>query len=259
MSQQPSLSEIFLQLVNQYPELLRLLPDSTGVISPLDRAFDYRGVFRYHKNRHCELSALCDQYGSDKGEIVPTGHPYPWPAHTYADFYQRLWGHCRPFVKKVFECGLGTNNPSFPSSMGTQGKPGASLRVWRDYFPNAQIYGADIDKAVLFSEPRIHTDYLDQLNPDSIAAYWEAVRVRDFDWMIDDGLHTFAAGSCLFQHSIARLASHGIYLIEDVSQPDLLEYQRYFQDQDYQVDYVSLYRPNHTLGDNNVVVIRKFA
>ena len=30
--------------------------------------------------------------------------------------------------------------------MGKQGKPGASLRTWREFFPNAQVIGIDIDK-----------------------------------------------------------------------------------------------------------------
>ena len=41
--------------------------------------------------------------------------------------------------------------------MNINGKPGASLRAWRDYFENALIYGADIDKNILFKENRINT------------------------------------------------------------------------------------------------------
>jgi hypothetical protein len=73
----------------------------------------------------------------------------------------------RQHIKKFFECGLGTNNPNLLSSMGSMGKPGASLRVWRDYFLNAIIYGADIDKDILFAEEKIKTFYIDQL--DSVA------------------------------------------------------------------------------------------
>ena len=42
-------------------------------------------------------------------------------------------------MKLVFECGLGTNNPDLQGNMTVDGMPGASLRVWRDYFKNAQI------------------------------------------------------------------------------------------------------------------------
>lgn len=35
-------------------------------------------------------------------------------------------------------------------------RPGASLRVWRDFFPNAVIYGWDIDpSAMVYDEERI--------------------------------------------------------------------------------------------------------
>ena len=54
----------------------------------------------------------------------------------------------------IFEVGLGTNNVDVPSNMGKDGKPGASLRAWRDYFPNA-----DIDTRILFKEDKIQTFY----------------------------------------------------------------------------------------------------
>jgi hypothetical protein len=69
---------------------------------------------------------------------------------------------------KVFECGVGTNNPNITSNMGVNGQPGASLRVWRDYFQNAEVFGADIDRGILFEEQRIRTFYVDQTNKDSI-------------------------------------------------------------------------------------------
>src|SRR6185312_6509823 len=160
-------------------------------------------------------------------------------------------------VKKVFECGLGTNNISLPSSMGENGIPGASLRVWRDYFPNASIFGADIDRAILFEEERIRTYHIDQTDPASISVFWQEVGLDGFDFMVDDGLHAFAAGSCLFNHSISRLADDGIYVIEDVTIPDMLKYKRFFDHKNYNVHYVTLFRPYIPLEDNNLIVIRK--
>lgn len=226
-------------------------------VEMLDAGLGFRTTSYFAKNRHSVLSALCDQYGSDKGELRPDGHPYPWPSHNYADYYEMLFRHCRHSITKVFECGLGTNNPILPSSMTEKGKPGASLRVWRDYFPNAQIYGADIDRDILFTEERIKTHYIDQREPKAIEAYWQQVGETDFDFMLDDGLHVFEAGSCLFTHSIHHLASHGIYVIEDVTPTDLLRYKEFFGKTAYIVDYVTLQRPRLALGDNSLVVIRK--
>ena len=223
----------------------------------IESSCEYRIVSYYQKNMSCEVSRLCDIYGSDKGELVKGGHPYPWASHTYADFYANLFSHCRDSVTKVFECGLGTNNTNYPSSMSISGKPGASLRVWRDYFPNATIYGADIDKDVLFEEERIKTYYINQLDPVTIKSFWGRVGKTGFDFMIDDGLHTFEAGSTLFLHSIDKLSSNGIYIIEDVTLFDLARYREFFRNKKYLIEYVCLHRPSLTLADNNLVVVRK--
>jgi hypothetical protein len=225
-----------------------------------------RYIVHHQSNDRNLVSELCDRYGSDKGEVRSSGHPYAWPSHTYADFYSRLFSHCRHDVTKVFECGLGTNNPDLPSSMGVEGKPGASLRVWREFFPNAIIYGADIDRDVLFEEDRIKTFYIDQLDPNSVEAFWKNVGVDDFDLIVDDGLHTFDAGSCLFKNSAKYLSDNGVYVIEDVVLSDLIRYKKFFGATDFVVDYVTMFRPNIELDDrshirrldnNNMVVIRK--
>jgi hypothetical protein len=226
-------------------------------LTHIEHDTEFKTVIQYNKNNRDELARLCDVYGSDKGELISDGHPYPWNSHNYTDYYSRLFSHCRNHVKKVFECGLGTNNPNLLSSMGVNGKPGASLRVWRDYFPNAVVYGADIDTDILFKEERINTFYIDQLNPDAIKKFWETVGEKDFDFIVDDGLHTFQAGTTLFTYSIDRLSQSGIYIIEDVTCEDLEKYKEFFKTTKYVVEFVTLYRPGNVLFDNNLVVIRK--
>lgn len=224
---------------------------------PIQSQLDSKILNFYSKNRNSELSKLCDRYGSDKGTVRHGSGPYPWPSHTYADFYERLFAHCRMHIKTVFECGLGTNNIDIPSSMGAAGKPGASLRVWRDYFASASIYGADIDRDILFQDDRIQTAFIDQCDPKAIQSYWNWVGNIEFDIMIDDGLHTFEGGSVLFLHSINKLAASGIYIIEDVTHADMILFKEFFQDKPYWVDYICLFGPSTSLNDNNLIVIRK--
>jgi hypothetical protein len=219
--------------------------------------FDMHFSCFYQKHAASELNALCQKYGSDKGEITSHDHPYPWPSHSYADFIERHFQHCKEYVKRVFECGIGTNNPSLPASMGVNGRPGASLRVWRDYFPNANIVGADIDKTILFSEERITTFYCDQTNPESIRELWMNVEVQEFDLMIDDGLHTFEGGISLLEHSFHKLKLGGLYIIEDVGIASLIAFRQYFSKKEYRYDFVNLYRKNLPLGDNSLIAIRK--
>lgn len=210
----------------------------------------------YSRSPHNSLSELCDVYGSDKGEVRSDGHPYWWPSHTYADYVSRLFGHCRESIHRVFECGLGTNNPDLASSMGVDGKPGASLRVWRDYFPNAMVYGADIDKEILFQEERISTYWVDQTSPEAVQTMWAQIG-GTIDLIVDDGLHEFQAGRILFENSIDYLADRGVYIIEDVNPSDLLSYEEYFSQTPYFVDFVVLHRKDLPVADNCLVVIRK--
>ena len=140
--------------------------------------------------------------------------------------------------------------------MGKNGKPGASLRVWRDYFPNAHVYGADIDENILFEEDRIKTFHLDQTSPGSIAQLWDQLDVNDFDFMIDDGLHYFDAGICLFENSISKLAKSGTYVIEDVPYYNMQKFQEYFSNKSFKTEFVRLVRPNSVVDDNWLVVIR---
>ena len=226
-------------------------------ILPLKNMSPYRFTTYYSRDSQSFLASLCDKYGSDKGALNQGSQPYTWPSHSYTDYYSRIFSDRRLDVRKVFECGIGTNFPEVPSSMGLTGKPGASLRVWKDYFPNAEIFGADIDRRILFQEERIRTFHIDQLNVQSIFDFWQSVGKQDFDFILDDGLHTFDAGITLFENSISALAENGVYIIEDVWPINLVKFQDYFLNTNYDVEYVTLDRPNLTLSDNCLVVVRK--
>ncbi len=238
----------------------RAQPDSSHVRHPVEielAARHERSEEWHHRQTPHLLAYLCDLHGSDKGSGDGVATPYPWPAHSYADLYAQLFEHCRSGVKLIFECGIGSTDSSMPHNMGEGGKPGASLRVWRDYFPNADVVGADLDEKVLFEEPRIRTFQVDQTSPASVAAMWQAVGRRNFDLMIDDGLHEPAGGLTLFEHSIELLAPHGIYVIEDVHPDHVSTYSDYFGSLDYRASIVILRRTPGELAWNNLVVVRK--
>ena len=204
------------------------------------------------------LNQLCDLYGSDKGFLLDSANPRPYAhePHTYTRVYADLFSSIKEEELTIFECGIGTNNPLFASSMGVNGKPGASLRVWRDYFPKSTIYGADIDSSILFSEDRIFTGYMDQTNPESIKSFWEKYDIYP-NIIIDDGLHRYSAGITLFEASFNRVPSGGIYVIEDVGVHDLNQYMGYFGATDLDVRYTLLARPNAPIVDNSLVVVYK--
>jgi hypothetical protein len=222
--------------------------------------YGFAFLAQYPKNSKSILNELCDHYGSDKGELTPSNNPYPWPSHNYADVYEMLFQSGRHNIDLLIECGIGTNNPELSSSMGANGKPGASLRVWRDYFPNAQILGIDIDAKTLFSEERINTFHCDQTDPTSIRRFLENAKVgpATVDIIIDDGLHTYSAGKTLFESLAQYLKADGIYVIEDVLSEDSLEYKTYFSklDSQYHAKFISLKSPYRKwAGSNRMILI----
>jgi hypothetical protein len=191
-----------------------------------------------------ELSRLFEKYGSDKS--------YP---HSYSTFYYNLFDHCKNEIKLIFECGIGSNNPLIPSNMSINGKPGASLRAWRDYFVNSVVYGADIDKNILFEEDRIKTFYVDQTDLSSIENLWRNVQQNNFDLIIDDGLHTYKAASTFFESSFNNLKKGGIYIIEDVNFIYIEKLSNFLSK--YNTEVIILNRKYLKNIDNNLILIRK--
>ena len=203
------------------------------------------------------LSELCEKYGSDKGFMnYHSKKPYAWRPHSYASFYHSIFCLNRESIKFVYECGIGTNNLNIKSNMTENAEPGASLRVWKDYFVNANIFGGDIDKNILFEEDRIKTHFVDQLNASSIKLMWEKTGVEKFDIIIDDGLHEPKANLNFFFNSIHKLKENGIYIIEDVSNHHI----KYLNNKlsEYDVEIVTLSTKYKKIYDNNnLIVIRK--
>ena len=159
---------------------------------------------------------LCDLYGSDKSTLTgSTKFSGGWDYHDYAPFYEMILSPLKHKITSVLEVGIGTNNVNFTNSMGVQGRPGASLRVWRDYFPNATIIGVDIDKDILFSEERIQTYHCDQTESESIVEFFAQCPIQGFELIIDDGLHTEKAAATFFVNSYEKLRQGGLYFIED--------------------------------------------
>jgi len=99
--------------------------------------------------------------------------------------------------------------------MGSFGKPGASVRAFRDFFKKAKIFGTDIDKNILFKEKRIKTYYANQTNLRSLENLFKKVG-SNFDLIIDDGLHASYANINMIVGSLKFLKKNGFLIIEDI-------------------------------------------
>ena len=163
-------------------------------------------ILRFGDSRFgIQLASLFDQYGSDK-----SNH------HNYHLLYAGLLGPKRSSQLRILEIGLGTNDPDILSNMGPGGKPGASLRAFRDFCPNAELFGADIDHRILFEEDRIHTYYVDQTQTDSLDLLSSKLSDRPFDLIIDDGLHSPNANIATMILALRSLRSQGVFIVEDI-------------------------------------------
>ena len=204
--------------------------------------------YTVNSSSNSKLTELMNFYGSDKGN--KTNH------HNYSEFYSELFFNNRKEIKNFLEIGLGTNNTDIPSNMGSAGTPLASLKAWRDYFENANIYGADIDKNILKDENRIKTFYVDQLNPESIKNLFDKIGNKKFDIILEDGLHEFNANICFFENSIKYLSSKGTYIIEDVYYKDQEKFINYFKDLNYNFAIIDIYH-DFNISNNCLIVIKK--
>lgn len=141
-----------------------------------------------------DLTKLAIKYGTDK-----------WGKHHYTPIYDEMFSDRRSEVKKVLEIGVGD---------------GAGLRMWRDYFPNAAIYGAEIDKNRLFEEDRIKVFECDQSNYEDLTKLIDIIG-GDVDLVIDDGSHLLEDQVFSCKTLMQKLHYGATYIIEDVAKPEI--------------------------------------
>lgn len=103
-----------------------------------DNSFELKDIDNFKNKDQDYLGDILSKHKSDKS----TQHNY----HILYSFILNSLG--KDEALNVLEIGLGTNNGSLVSSMGVNGSPGASIRAFKEYLPNSNIYGADIDKEI---------------------------------------------------------------------------------------------------------------
>ena len=203
--------------------LPRLVASSVKKTAPQIYSFNPRPGSRLQKLRSVnvltptKLCRLMTWYGSDKGSMTWYGNYQTMGYHNYTTVYSALFSPLMERPLRVFELGLGSNNPNMPANMSVEGRPGASLRGWRDFLPQARVYGADLDRDVLFTEERIKTYYCDQCDATAIANLWAEPELREgMDILIEDGMHSFEANISFLNGSLEQVRCGGFYVVEDI-------------------------------------------
>lgn len=147
-----------------------------------------------------ELRRLRDKWGAGKGDDVIL----------MADFYHLLLSGQRDSVRKVLEVGIGHS-----SCMGEGYRFGASLFMWEEYFPNAEVYALDVRPEVMVNQGRIRSFVCDQGSEASLRAVMPLLG-DGFDLIIDDGSHDPAHQVLTAGMFVPLLGPRGLYVIEDL-------------------------------------------
>ena len=181
------------------------IPQLIGFLSKAGYAPLIRNMAEFDSSASAELSRILTRNHSDKA----TTHNY----HILYSYILDKLG--RGNALNILEVGMGTNNPTIVSSMGAGGRPGASLYSWKEYLPNSTIYGADIDKDILFNVDRINTHFVDQLDMHTFNEMQAAFNVK-YDMIIDDGLHSIGANQNTLLFALDHVKDNGWIVIEDI-------------------------------------------
>jgi len=137
------------------------------------------------------LDEIANLYGTDKGSNV----------HDYCRKYEKYLPFKREENLKIFEIGVAR---------------GDSLRMWKDYYYNSNIFSIDVlPECKQYEEERITIEIGSQT--DSIFLDRLCYKYAPFDMIIDDGSHINSDVIYSFKHLFEYVRSGGVYIVEDAS------------------------------------------
>jgi trans-aconitate methyltransferase len=118
----------------------------------------------------------------------------------FTPLYDMLFAPFKLSVTKVLEIGI---------------HRGDSLRMWRDFFPNATIYGWDKDPQFVFQEPRIKTRAVDHDDKEQVRLALDEIG-GNMNIVIEDGSHWMSSQQRLLAWCLPYVGSGGLYVTEDL-------------------------------------------
>ena len=152
--------------------------------------FQYIHVPELRKSKN-PLIKLVNNVRTDKNTI-----------HSFLELYHSLFNEIRDSVKKVLEIGICY---------------GGSIKLWNDYFPNAEIHGMDIiGPESIWKEIFGKEKIILHIGVDSYTETVVNTLPMDFDIIIDDGPHTLESMISVVNLYIPLLAVNGMLIIEDI-------------------------------------------
>jgi hypothetical protein len=164
------------------------------------------------------LTYLADVKGSDKGNLLN--------AHLYTRVYDKMFHALREDNLTVVEIGLLRTDidgrrplNAAEGSTFARATKAPSLEIWRAYFPNARIFGFDIDDFTAVRIPNCEIVRGDMSSRVDLAHL--AAKIRGpIDILIDDGSHVSHHQQIALGFLFPHIRSGGLYIIEDLHWQD---------------------------------------
>ncbi len=152
------------------------------------------------------LAQLAEFYKTDKRATE----------HNYVKFYEHYFSQFKISQINLVEIGILEHPDKVTRPFGA-----ASLRLWADYFPNAEIHGIDICDLKHLQEDRINIYFGDQNKPEDLKNIFIHNNLRP-DIIIDDGSHYHSHQQTSFATLFKYLKPGGLYVIEDIAHFELV-------------------------------------
>jgi len=169
--------------------------------------------------------------------------------HSYLPLYQNLLISKKETAKNVLEVGICY---------------GGSIKLWYDFFTNANVYGIDIINDFDIWEGIKNKERIklltskDAYNEDFFIANFLYKKNIKFDFMLDDGPHTLESMKQFIKLYSQIMTDDGILIIEDVQSWDWIEILKN-EVPDELKQFIKVYdlRPNKNRYDDIVFTIDK--
>jgi hypothetical protein len=139
------------------------------------------------------LTELAELFGTDK-----------WGRHRYTPHYEVHLGFLKRRRFALLEIGVG--------GYARERQGGASLRMWKAFFPRAQVLGLDIEDKSFVDEERIRTYRGSQTDTQLLD---QILAEHPVQVVVDDGSHRSEHVLATFAHVFPLLPDGAVYAIED--------------------------------------------
>jgi tetratricopeptide (TPR) repeat protein len=159
------------------------------------------------------LDELAIQYGTDKSS----------KCHHYTHRYFKYFNPLRKRRLRIIEIGIAQGN---------------SLRMWKDFFPNAEIFAIDKNpNCNILNIERVKIYIGDQSDEYFLESFVNEIG-SGFDIIIDDGGHMMSQQIITFHILFSHLKPKGIYVIEDLHTSYNSEYNGGLHQQNSTIEFL---------------------